>query len=158
VQRAKRKCGKDSFCLVILATTESKHEADHLEKFYIALFKTLTPNGYNIALGGDGGAIHTEEMKKLISLKLKGRPSHRKGTKTPQSVCQKISEGLYRAGFRHSNDHKEKMSVRFKGRIMSDETKKKMSESAKRRANTPEGLARMKRASLKAFEISGEIT
>lgn len=141
IQRAKRKHGESAFYPIILAKTDSKNEADKLERFYISLFKTLSPNGYNIALGGDGGAIHTAAMKASISAKLKGRVSPNKGRAMSSESRKKISESLYAAKFRHSEEHKLRMADMFKGRIMSDETRAKMSASAKQRASTEHGKA-----------------
>lgn len=170
IKMAKKKYGVGGFVHMILARTESLEEAANLERFYISFFQTLTPNGYNIALGGYGGESKTEEMKKKTSLSMirhyennpgrrqeisklfKGKPSHKRGSKTPEEVKIKISESLYKAAFRHTEEHKNMMREKFKNRVMSDETKLKMSISAKARAATPEGMARLKMASQKALE------
>lgn len=160
ISNAKKKHGCSSFVPIILARTESKAEADKLERFYISLFKTLHPQGYNLALGGDGGAIQTAEMKKQlsatlrqgykdhperaekISVALKGRPSPNKGHSMSDEAKAKLSASLIKRAFRHSSETKEMMRQKFTGRVMSDETKTKMSTSAKARCATPEFIAR----------------
>ena len=160
ISHAKRKHGKNSFIRKILATTTDKVEADNLERFYIFTLKTLHPDGYNLALGGDGGAIHTMEMKRRlsetlkqgyidhpersekISMALKGRPSPNLGRSMSTESKAKLVASLLRTAFRHSSATKELMRIKFTGRVMSDETKQKMSESAKLRAARPEFIAR----------------
>lgn len=168
ISNAKKKYGRSAFVPVILARTESKQEADKLERFYISLFCTLHPNGYNLALGGEGGAIQTAEMKaqlsktlrqgykdnperaNKISESLKGRVSPNKGRKLADEVKQKISKAVKSAQYTHSAEHKERMRILMTGRKFSKETLLKMSKSAKERANTKEGRAQMLKASLLA--------
>ena len=49
--------GSENFELILLETiiSENKNEANEKEKFWIHKFGTLTPNGYNMTIGGDGG-------------------------------------------------------------------------------------------------------
>ena len=167
---AKAKYGKSAFVHMILAKTEDREEACLLEKFYISFFQTLQPNGYNIALGGYGGDCHTDETKKKMSTSLlryyranpnaviemsensKGRPSHKKGVKVSDEVRLRMIIARNKNLYKHTDVYKNKMREIFTGRVMSDETKLKMSIAAKARANTPEGLERLKSASMKALE------
>ena len=64
--------GKDSFLIETVANCETLDEAYRLERMGIAYFNTLSPNGYNIHIGGTGGKM-TEEMKKKISESKKGK-------------------------------------------------------------------------------------
>ena len=50
----------------------------------------------------------------------------------------------------HSDETKRKMSETAKGRVFSEETRQKMSEAAKRRANSPKGRKQLSRASSQA--------
>jgi len=156
VSKAKKKYGVGAFYPTILAKVDNLEEAGRLERFYISLFKTLTPNGYNIALGGDGGAIHTADMKAQISasvkrgfvenperatkisIALKGRPSPNKGKTASVETRKKLSESLKAAGYRPSEEQKKHMSLIMTGRVFSDKTLSKMSASAKIRASSEE--------------------
>lgn len=92
-----------------IKTCYSEEEMCSDEKYYIKLFKTLYPNGYNLTEGGDGGEIPCEEIRKKMSMKLKGRTAHNKGKPM-------------------SEEQKKKLRDAHKGKTMSDEQKKKLSK------------------------------
>ena len=102
-----------------IKTCYSEEEMCSDEQYYIKVFKTLWPNGYNLTEGGDG-VIPCEETKKKMS------ESH-KGKYRSDETKQKISEtkkGKYR-----SDETKQKISEAKKGKQLSEETKKKLSEA-----------------------------
>lgn len=115
--RAIEKYGWDNFTHEILFDNLTKEEAKLMEKFYIAIYDSTNQNkGYNITLGGDGGNGHqvTEEQKTKISQALSGRKGiSRYGEDNP----------MY--GKHHNNETKKKISKANKGKIISEETKKK---------------------------------
>ena len=45
--------GKDNFEIKIVAHCSSPDEMNHRETYYIKLFKSLAPNGYNLTVGGE---------------------------------------------------------------------------------------------------------
>lgn len=55
--RAIEKHGKENFIWEIIDQTNSKENANTLEKFYIEKYNTYKPNGYNMTKGGDGGSM-----------------------------------------------------------------------------------------------------
>jgi len=63
---ALRKYGVDNFLCEELFTCDTKDEACQLEIDMIKKYNSITPNGYNMTLGGEGG-IPNEEVKKKIS-------------------------------------------------------------------------------------------
>jgi predicted GIY-YIG superfamily endonuclease len=67
---ALRKYGRDAFEWEELFTCETKEEACVKEIEFIKEFNSVTPNGYNMTLGGEGG-IPNEDVKKKISESLK---------------------------------------------------------------------------------------
>ena len=143
-----------------IKTCYSEEEMCSDEQYYIKVFKTLWPNGYNLTEGGDGvlpseetrikmsqnhydcsgekhpmfGKKHSEETKKKLSDSHKGKPSPNKGKPMSEEQKKKISESKKNI----SDETRKKMSESHKGKPapnkgkpMSEETKKKLSESHK---------------------------
>ena len=111
-----------------IKTCYSEEEMNSDEQYYIEVFDTLWPHGYNLTKGGDGG-IKCEEVRKKISKTQKGK--HRS-----EETRKKISETL--KGKHHSEEHKRKLSESTSGenhymfgKHHSEETKRKMSDSHK---------------------------
>ena len=93
-----------------IKTCYSEEEMCSDEQYYIKLFKTLWPNGYNLTKGGDGcvgglceetrrkmsnskqGKHRSEETKKKISDGLKGKPAHNKGKPMSEEQKKKLSK------------------------------------------------------------------
>ena len=94
-----------------IKTCYSDSEMNDDEKYYIKLYKTLWPNGYNLSEGGDGG-IPSDETRKKMSLAHSGEKNAMFG-KT------------------HSEETKRKLSRINKGKPMCEETKRKIREKSK---------------------------
>ena len=82
------------------------------------------------------GRVHSPEVLNQISLKLKGRISPRKDVSLSEETKTKISEKMKgrispRKGVSLSELTKEKLSKAHMGKIVSEETRKKLSDSAK---------------------------
>jgi len=65
--------GKENFTVEQIDSAGTLEALNILEIHYIQKFNTLSPNGYNLELGGDSKRCH-EETKAKISATLKGRP------------------------------------------------------------------------------------
>ena len=137
-----------------LKTCYSDSEMNDDEKYYIKLYDTLWPNGYNLSEGGDGG-VPCEETRRKISNSLKGLFSGEKhpmfGKHQSEESRRKMSsshKGLQTGekhpffGKHHSEESKKKMSQTKKGlqsgekhpmfgKHHSEESKKKMSDKKK---------------------------
>jgi NUMOD3 motif len=103
---------KDKSRIIIVHDNLTEIYAFILERYYIRWFGRKDDDTgilRNRTDGGDGisGYTHTQETKKLISDKLKGNTNN---------IC-----------FNHTQETKDKISKINKGRVRSDETKKKMS-------------------------------
>lgn len=73
IHKSFKKYGMDNFAFEVLYECPNE-EMNKWETFYITIFGTLAPNGYNLNMGGDGKET-SEETKKKMS-------DQRKGTKT----------------------------------------------------------------------------
>lgn len=100
------------------------------EQFWISHFRDINPELKNESLGGKGGSlgvIKTEETRKALSRRLKGRIHS-------EEHCRAISEG--KKGTVISAEHRAKLSRALKGRFVSDKTRRLMS-AAKRDVPCP---------------------
>ena len=79
------------------------------------------------------GKHHSEESKRKISESKKGKPNRHKGHSQTEETKRKISEALKGKSHPNSEETKAKISATLKGKHHSEETKRKMSESHKRR-------------------------
>ena len=150
--RASAKHVDNNIWLKIIAKTEWRWEIllesgdrkfiSEKEKEFILLYGRKCDNSgtlANLTLGGEEnhGYKHTDEAKKKISEAQKGKPGRRLGAKLTSEQCEKFSEIQKKVANRPEmlEFRKEKMmgNTYMLGKTHSDESKKKMSESAKKR-------------------------
>lgn len=114
---AYKKHGKRHFSYErICSDINDRNTLNYLERFWIKVFNTIAPNGYNIESGGSGHSNHN-----------KGRSPWNKGLKTPDNIKVKLS--LAKLG---------KQSPR-KGKIHTEESRLKIS-LAKKEYNLHNGI------------------
>jgi group I intron endonuclease len=109
IKESLKKYKKDNFHKIILKHLNNHIEARNLEKYYINLYDTLTPNGYNISPTGGltlGIGSHSDFSKEKIGKSNKGK--------------------------KLSKETKEKM--RLSKLNISDETKRKIGEASRNRS------------------------
>jgi hypothetical protein len=146
-----KKYGKENFKKEILEECKSINELDKREKYWIDKFNSTDEKiGYNISYGGQigwmSGMKHTEETKKMLSLKRKGvfvgKKNYFYGKKHSEESKKKMGRdtsntknGMY--GKHHTEETKKRISKNllgkknhFYGKKHSEESKKKMSESS----------------------------
>lgn len=146
-----KKYGWDNFTHEILIDELSINDANDWEKFYIFIFNSIAPNGYNLRSGGDN-STHSEYSKLKMSIAQKGKviseetrekirktlvgkntrinPPRIKMTEERRKI---ISEQLSERNRTRivTKETREKIGASSKGRIPNEETKKKISESLK---------------------------
>lgn len=133
--KAIQKYGWDNFKHEILLTNETKEYACAAERCLIKAYASNNPKyGYNLSSGGESGTAGipwTEERRKALSNKLKGR-------KVSEETRVKISKA--RIGTYVSEETKKKLSEQrqgelnsFYGKHHSEETRNIISEKAKLR-------------------------
>jgi group I intron endonuclease len=118
-----KKYGEESFEWDVVDNCESIEDCCKKEKFYIKEFNTISPNGYNLTEGGNGG-IQCQETKLKISesLKdywLKNKKTHPLNLMDPQKrkeiaikswITKKNNGYIPPSGYTMSNESKTKMS------------------------------------------------
>lgn len=64
--KAKEKYGKNNFTLEIIESNISEDMIDKKERYYIQLYKSLIPNGYNLSKGGFSNKTISEQGKQKL--------------------------------------------------------------------------------------------
>ncbi len=113
ISKAYKKYGFDNFEWTVLYKASSKGDLDSVEMRLIDENNSLSPNGYNMTTGGEGGA-HLPEVREKIANQLKNR---RVTKETRELLSQKL-KGKYT---------EEKAS--FYGKKHTEATKRKISEA-----------------------------
>lgn len=113
--------GLDSFAIDVIDTAETNEELNSKERYWIAAYDSMIPNGYNQSYGGDTseGFRHRKESKRKMS-------------KAKSSVYSGEGNPFY--GKRHTEEARKKMSEAWKTREYTDEWRQHLSESHKKQA------------------------
>lgn len=148
LNRAIRKYGKEHFHKEILEYCNSQEQLCEREEFWIKNLNTFFPNGYNIATGGYGGDIYTNNPDRVNicarqSYQLKYFPSN-----AQKSTQEKLK--VSRLGAKHSEEAKRKISKAREGMIFTEKHKKNISEKTKEAMKT----AKIKRKKIDVFDVS----
>lgn len=94
------KYGADKFVVSEVEIVDNPSQLDEREVYWIKRLDSTNPAiGYNIAPGGNGGALfkghkHSAKSKLLMSEKRRGQPSNRAGVSMTQDQKDKISRSL----------------------------------------------------------------
>lgn len=119
LQKSFNKYGEDCFIFDVICECE-EDRLDELERYYIEYYDCMNPSkGYNAESGGSLNKHWSEEL----TLKMKEIRSH------------KENNGMY--GKHHTEETKEIMRQKALGRVLSQETKDKLSESHKGKLAEP---------------------
>lgn len=159
---ALRHYGFDNFEWTVLYQSKDRDYCKNvMENHFITEYDTFK-NGYNSTTGGEGTFNHIKspegierirqanigrepwnkgltlkplsvEHKANISESLKGRPAWNKGIPMTNEAKVKASKSLSENNPMDDPDNRLKVSKALKGRVFSDEWKKKLSEAAKNR-------------------------
>lgn len=179
VHHAWRKYG-EPIAEVLADAVESEDKLHELERAFIESLGTLSPHGYNLTVGGDFAPSRMPEVARKIGEKSKGREvtaatrakvgaASREHWQDPQ-YREKVSAGLRAAV---TDEHRQAAAKRsdalwakrkaegwtmpeaqrekLRNKVVSDETRARMSEAAKRRGapkHTPERGATISRRRL----------
>jgi len=134
-----QKYGTQQFSIELIEEVESTERAYELEIFYIKEYNTKAPNGYNLTDGGDGivGWQPTDNYRQECSERVKQLHKNKKvgmyGKNHTEKTKQKMSESLKGnqncLGRVLSEETKSKISLSHKGKTLSDLTKNKIKEN-----------------------------
>jgi len=131
-----KKYGKDSFQVFVLEECSSETEMKQKEIWLIRERKSLaSETGYNLTLGGDGrlGYKLSKETKRKIGEGNFGKIMS-DDAKAKMSIAAKkrcVGKPSPMDGKKHTDDALKKISESSKGRVFSEESRRKKSESLK---------------------------
>jgi group I intron endonuclease len=140
MRSAIKKYGEEKFLIETIHTCESKEEMNFVEMFYISLFNTKSPNGYNLTDGGEGnlGITPSKETRLKMSIAKKGKrispeteikPGQRMSPATEIKQGQRLSPSTeFKKGQLSWNKGKH-YDNRWTGRKHTPESKEKMRQS-----------------------------
>lgn len=125
--KAIQKYGWENFEVEILEDGLTLKQANEREQYWISQLNTLTPNGYNCAIGGMN-VSSSDYVKQKISKAKKGRKA------SPEAIEKNRQSHL---GILHSPEAKEKISQKLKGKPKhyTEEGKQKLIDSAIQRCS-----------------------
>lgn len=83
----------DNFDVEVIDEAETIEELNRKEIYWIGYYKSLSPNGYNLELGGRN-ALHEEETRKKISQSLKGKYQGEKNSRAKKVYMFSLSGEL----------------------------------------------------------------
>jgi len=145
--RSVKKYGKENFKKEIIEHCNTSEELNEKEIYWIDFYKACeSEQFYNIAKGGDGGNIikgYSEEQKKEI---YKKTIDNRKWYKHSDETKEKISKK--HKGKKLSDITKLKLSVYNTGRKMTKEQKEKLSNSLKGHLTSEETRIKISKATM----------
>jgi hypothetical protein len=82
-----QKYGKAAFVIEIIASATNQSELDAAEIQWIETLGTLSPRGYNLRAGGEGGGRHSDQsVQQLIAMR--GTPEYRERQSLSQKTVQ----------------------------------------------------------------------
>lgn len=159
LHKAMRKHGIDNFRFDVIGCAFSLENANQLEKLAIKIYKSKSPYGYNLTIGGDGtqdpspetrAAMRAAQLGKKQSIEtIEKRRIQQIGRKRNPDAVQKSADA--RRGVKRSEEFKQQCRERAAKQFADPEQKRLVSETMKAKWQNPEYRdmilqSRMKRA------------
>lgn len=128
IELAIKKYGKSNFKREILERCDSREALNEREVYWISKYNSLAPVGYNLSSGGNSHSLHPYTIEKLKSYKGAMHWINRAPLEVSNAIKKKISDGNKgKSNGPLSEETKRKMSESKKGKRHSAISRKKMS-------------------------------
>jgi group I intron endonuclease len=138
-----RKYGTDAFEWSVLCEC-GDGELDRLEREHIVIHGAKRPGGYNLTDGGDGVVGRTPEVMERIAAFHRGR---KRSAETRRRLSEAMAGKKTRLGAVLSDETKKKISESLVGRcLLTEEAREKISVAMRGRPKTPEQRAKTSEA------------
>lgn len=150
LHKAMRKYGNENFSLEIIYESLDRTHILEMETYFIKKYESYwqTGKGYNMTFGGEGasGYKHTPEELENLSKRFSGSGNPMFGKPCSDERKRNISNSLTGLmvgeknpfyGKHHTENMRKYLGEKSRGRKASDSTRKKMSESHKKRFEDP---------------------
>ena len=133
--RALRKYGRDGFSFEVIETCEVLEGLNEREIYWIDFYGCKCPAGYNLTDGGENppsqkGRKRSEETKEKLRGKRNALGTHPSEETRRKMAVMKIGN-KNALGHKQTDEEKKKRSIAMKGRFLTDEHKKRLSEAAR---------------------------
>ena len=158
IGQAIRKYGQENFTIEKIDMCGTVEQANELEQYYIALYNTITPNGYNLTSGGQY-CIPSEETHQNMSRGQKRRYERQEEhEKSSRAQKRRAQTPLGRAQLLAASQKSKELADEKRREKESQLPPKfeKKSAAAKQRAATPEGRAQILNAVAKSVASRAE--
>ena len=138
--RALRKYGRDGFSFEAIETCESKDRLSEREIYWINFFDCKWPRGYNLTDGGERPPSQKGQKRSAATISRMQGNNNALGALRSDETRMKIRAAKignkHSLGCKRTDETKAKMSMSLKGKALSFEHKKRLSEAAKIRMKT----------------------
>jgi group I intron endonuclease len=160
LQDAVKKYGIDNFKfeVLIICFDEDRYK---IEMEYIKKFNSISPNGYNLTIGGEGGGFygkkHSQETINNISIKMKQKYIDNPELRNENSKKQKIIMNTpeiklkIREGLKNSEKWKNSIKGNHNKKVHTEETKDKIKSTSKIYFNNNENIIKHREAMSKSL-------
>ena len=135
LKNAIKKYGSGNFSIEIVEECDNLDDLNVREKYWIKIYNSLVPNGYNIQTGGENHTV-TDETRRIISNKVSGKNNPFYGKKHSAETIEYLRK--INTGKKQSEETRQKRANKelgklnhFYGKTHSSESRKKISETRK---------------------------
>jgi len=159
IHKAIAKYGSENFIFEVIAGSKTQENADEIEIILISQYDSRNSyKGYNLKSGGSRGN-HSEETKEKIrqatikQIAEKGHPAA--GRVVSQETRDLLRKKRLDNPIEYTDEIRKNMSEAHKGKVISEEQRKKMSEGIKKQWETRIDYSR--KCEAPGCEVSGKV-
>ena len=172
IKLAIKKYGENNFRIDILVYAMNREHLNNIEIEYISKYRSLFPELYNIAKGGEGGFCHTENTKQIMrkpkskeaienNVKARKEAAERRGYYFSQRTIEKMKkpkskqhiENIIKShlGYKHTEEQKKKISEGNTGKVIPQEVRDRIRKTLMGKKHSPERVEKNRQGQMKRW-------